>query len=154
MFGLFKKTDQTRKAGNQYAGRKFGPFVVMIPEDWECINDNGILRANKDETVRINISLRDMSQVSEFSLDNLFETIKAGYYSSDINWAAYSEISKKDDAIYQTLEYLDDPRLILAVVKKNVEGRELVLIISFAGNSGKEIENHLQTFNNILENIH
>lgn len=31
---------------------------------------------------------------------------------------AFSGVAKKDNTIYQTLEYLDDARLVIAVVEK------------------------------------
>lgn len=153
MFGLFKKKSGSNDSGNQYVGRKFGPFAVMIPEDWNCINDNGTLRANKGDDVRLNISVRNMSEVSQYTLDSLFETVKRGYYDTDVNWGAYSEITNKGDVVYQTLEYDEDPRLILALVRKNVENQDLILTISFAGNYGKDIEMHKEVFYKVLENI-
>ena len=76
-----------------------------------------------------------------------------GYYDTDVNWGAYSEITNKGDVVYQTLEYDEDPRLILALVRKNVDNQDLILTISFAGNSGKDIEAHKEVFNHVLENI-
>jgi hypothetical protein len=153
MFNFFQKKNQEPEPGKQYVGRAFGPFVLAIPEDWACVNDNGTLRANKNDQIRLNISLRDMSQAANYTLDALFETVKAGYFDSDMNWGAYSSVTKKDDLIYQTLEYLDDPRLVIAVVEKVVQGKQLALVLSFAGNSGKEIETHFQTFTDVLENV-
>src|SRR5690606_17173925 len=103
--------------------------------------------------VRLNISVRNMSGVSSYTLDSLFETVKRGYYDTDVNWGAYSEVSRKGDVIYQTLEYDEDARLILALVRKNVENQDLILTISFAGNSGKDIETHKEAFHKVLENI-
>ncbi len=153
MFGLFKKKTQTPETGNHYAGLKFGPFLLAIPEDWTTTNDNGTLRATKNDAIRLNVSMRDMSQVPEYTLDDFFETIKSGYYKTDINWAAYSAITKKDDLVYQTLEYLDDPRMVLAVVRKKAGGKDIVLNFSLAGNSGKDVETHLNTFTEIVENV-
>ncbi len=153
MFKLFKKKEQESTSENSRVGVVFEPFVFAIPADWECINDNGTLRANKNDEIRLNISIRNMSQVPDFTLDGFFETIKAGYFSSDINWAVYSNITRTDDTIYQTLEYLDDPRMVIAAAEKTVNGVHLALIISFAGNSGKDVEAHFNTFTNVLENI-
>jgi hypothetical protein len=132
---------------------KFEPFVFAIPDDWNHINDNGTLRANKNNEIRLNISIWDMTNAADYSLSSVFETIKAGYFNSDVNWAVYSRVTQNDYSMYQTLEYLEDPRLIIAVAEKTVNGKKLALIISFAGNSGKEIEKYMDTFTNVLENI-
>lgn len=151
MFGLFKKKNQGSK--KLYPGKEFGPFIFAIPEDWNCIIDNGTLRANKGDVIRLNISMRDMTEESRYSLESLFETIKSGYLESDINWGVHSHIAQKGDYIYQTMEYLDDPRLILAVVEKIVTDRKLVVIISFAGNSEKDVKSNFDTFKNLLEKV-
>ncbi len=151
--GLFTRKKRDASTQGSYVGRMVEPFIFKIPEDWEFINDNGVLRANKDDLVRLSISVRDMSSVPDFTLDALFETVKSGYFDSDFNWGAYSDVTKKDDYIFQTLEYLDDPRLIIAVVEKNVDGKLFTLIISFAGNSGSELEMHSETFMDFLGNI-
>lgn len=132
---------------------KFDPFVLAIPDDWSHKFDDGKLRANKNDEIRLNVSVWDMTNVEDYSLDSVFETIKAGYFNSDVNWGAYSSITKNDDAIYQTLEYLDDPRMVIAVAEKTVKDKKMVLVISFAGNSGKEVEMYFPVFTNVLENI-
>ncbi|TPN86983.1 hypothetical protein [Aquimarina algicola] len=153
MFNFFKKKSPKKKVENSFAGRKFGPFVIRIPQEWDCLNDNGTLRVtNNEDTVRLNITIRDFSNI-EYSLDEFFETLKTGWFSSDYNWSTYSDITQKDDLIYQTLEYLDDPRLILAVIRKQVGNKEFVLNMSFAGNTRKDIDTHLDKFHNVLFKI-
>lgn len=151
--GLFRRKNGEVNPQGSYVGRMAEPFIFKIPEDWEFINDNGVLRANKDDIVRLSISVRDMSMVPDYTLDALFETVKSGYFDSDYNWGAYSSVTKKDDCIFQTLEYLDDPRLIIAVAEKVVEGKQFALIIAFAGNSGSEVEMYSETFMSFLGNI-
>ena len=153
MLGFFKKKNQQTASENQYAGVAFGPFVINVPQDWACVNDNGTLRAHKNDVVRLSISIRDMSNSADYTPDELFATVKAGYFDSDINWGAYSAVIKKGDIIYQTLEYIDEPRLAIAVVGKVVANKNLALIASFAGNSGKDLEAYFDTFISILETI-
>lgn len=132
---------------------QLGPFTLPIPQGWNCIYDKGVVRANKNDEIRLNISLSDMSQSANYTLKDLFDTIVGGYFNADIDWAVHSQITKKENFIYQTMEYGDDPNLILAVVEKIHENRKLVLIISFAGNTGTEVETYRSTFTEFIDQV-
>ena len=154
MFGLFNRKTKNKEEENSYAGRRYGPFILMIPEDWYCNRDEGgTLRAGKDDTVRLSISIRDMTAVADYSPEALFEAVKAGYFDSDINWGAYSEVIHRESLIIQRLEYADDPRMVIAVADKTVDGRRLALIVSFAGNSGSDTDACYADFIRIMETI-
>lgn len=154
MFNFFKKKDNANPpAPKQQLGRKVGPFVFAVPEDWTCLDDNGTFRANKDDEIRLTIGMWDMSAAANYTLASFFETVKSAYFDTDINWGAYSEVTKQGDVIFQRLEYLDDPRLIVAVAERTVNGKKIALKLIFAGNTGAIVEGYLPIFMDLLERI-